>query len=446
MIPYPSCPLTSIKPLGKTNAVGDRENALLPANRLRHGDGSPAPSPFHGFGVAAGFAGLLCLTASSRTCAFELFDSVQVHGFASQVMFLTSHNNMFGKSEKKPSFDFTELGINGSWSPLPKLRLSMQLLSRRAGAGNNGSPVVDFGLVDYSVIDEDDLRIGFRGGRVRLPYGLYNDTRDVAFTRPSVLLPQSIYFERTRDITLSGDGVLFYGEYRHPWGNLTLELAGGYPRTDDTDTKISALGQNAAGSLEGEPSLTGRLGYELDGGRLRLAISGADTTINYRPKSGPVPDPLRAGSAEFSPVIFSAQYNTEKWTLTSEYAIRPFRRIGFGPRLDVDVVGESYYFQAAYRFAPQWEIMARYDSLVNNRDDPNGQRIQAITHGAVPAYTQFAKNWTVGIRYDITSSLMARVEYNNVNGTAWVPPQDNPSLSAQSQHWDMFAFLLSLRF
>jgi hypothetical protein len=373
---------------------------------------------------------------------FELFDSVQVHGFASQVMFLTSDNNLFGKSDDGVSLDFTELGINGSWSPIPKLRFSMQVLSRRAGIGHDGTPAIDFGLLDYSPVDTGDYRLGVRLGRVRLPYGLLNDTRDVAFTRPSVLLPQSIYFERTRDLTISADGALLYGESRNSWGNLTLELAGVSPRTDDSDTKLSIMGPGVLGELDSDMSFSGRLGYDLDDGKLRLAVSGVYTSFQYHPAYS-LGDRIPRGSVLFTPVIFSAQYNTAKWTFMGEYAIRPFETSGFS---ETSIVGDSYYVQAAYRITNKWEIMTRFDSYIGNRDDPNGDKAEAASRGRTPNYSQFAKDWTVGLRYDITPWMMARGEYHIINGTGWLPPQDNPVRADTVQHWNMWAFLISLRF
>ena len=405
---------------------------------------------------------------SLTTNAFELFDSVQVHGFASQTMFMTSGNNMFGPSIRNPSFAFTELGINGSWSPLPNLRLSMQLLSRRAGDWHDGSPVIDFGLFDYSFEFDGDYRLGVRAGRVRQPYGLYNDTRDVAFTRPSILLPQSIYLEGTRDFTISADGVMIYGESRKPWGNLTLELFGGYARTNDTDTQFSFLYANYNGSLEPNPSFVGRLNYETYDGSLRLALSGAYTSMTYNPSNAPLPQPLN-GSISFNPIVLSAQYNTENWTFSSEYQMNYFQRSGLDnplyattQGLDFDLFGQSYYFQAAYRFAPKWELMARYDAMYPNSQDMSGKTTEftSLTQSAlaqnpfyyIPAYSQYAKTWTVGLRYDISPWMMVRAEYNYVNGTAWLPaegylgPDGNQDFSKTVKYWDMFGFLVSLRF
>jgi hypothetical protein len=381
--------------------------------------------------------------------AAELFDTVQIHGFASQAMFLTSGNNMFEPSMSNPSFAFTELGINGSWSPLPKLRFSMQVLSRRAGDWHNGTPVIDFGLIDYSYNFNNDYSLGVRAGRVRQPYGLYNDTRDVAFTRPSILLPQSIYFEGTRDFTISADGIMLYGESRKPWGNLTLELLGGYARTDDKDTQFSFLLENLPGKLEPNPSFVGRLNYETVDKSSRLALSGVYSSMQYKSKH--TLDEPAGGTINFNAMVISAQYNTDKWTLSSEYSPNFLSRTGSGIYRDYDNFGQSYYFQVAYRFSPNWELMGRYDAFYPNSDDPRGNKFEAAT--GLPAYSQFAKNWTVGLRYDITPWMMVRAEYNYINGTGWVPYQGyldpktgNLDFSKTVQYWDMFGFLVSLRF
>ena len=389
---------------------------------------------------------LWCLSGISKSHAVELFDKVQIHGFASQSMFVTSGNNMFGPSSSKPNFDFTELGINGSWLPAPNLRFAMQVLSRRAGGlGNDGSPVIDFGLVDYGVNFNNDYKLGIRGGRVRAPYGLYNDTRDVAFTRPSILLPQSIYFEGTRSFTISADGLLVYAQSSKPWGNLTLEAAGTYPRSDNKDTQYDFFGQFSSGSLRPNPSFIGRLNYETYDKNLRLALTGAYIDLSYQPKY--FTDRIPRGTVTFDPIVISAQYSTENFSLTSEYSYWLLNVSNF----DVKQNGESYYFQAAYRLAPKWELMARYDAFYLNTDDESGSRYQASGFG--PAYSQFAKYWTVGLRYDINRYTMIRAEYSYINGTALLPPEGFvnhnsglPDYSKTTQYWDMFGLLVSFRF
>jgi hypothetical protein len=79
------------------------------------------------------------------------------------------------------------------------------------------------------------------------------------------------------------------------------------------------------------------------------------------------------------------------------------------------VTGESYYLQASYQLGERWEAMVRFDSLVSDRDDRDGQAFAAAT--GRPAFTRFAKDWTVGVRCDITRRFMIRAEYHRVDGT-----------------------------
>ena len=96
--------------------------------------------------------------------------------------------------------------------------------------------------------------------------GPFNDTRDVAFTRPSILLPQSIYPDVTRALSLSADGATFYGEYRSSWGDFTLETVLGLPRVTDSETEFALLSEDFPGDVEPRLSYFGRLVYELDQG------------------------------------------------------------------------------------------------------------------------------------------------------------------------------------
>ena len=50
--------------------------------------------------------------------------------------------------------------------------------------------------------------------------------------------------------------------------------------------------------------------------------------------------------------------------------------------------------------------MARYDALFTDRNDRDGLKFKART--GVPANTRFAKDWTVGMCFDLTPSIMLR--------------------------------------
>lgn len=379
---------------------------------------------------------------------YPWLESLRIHGFASQAYIATSANNVFGHTDKGGDFGLTELGLNASLQPLPRLQVSAQMLSRRAGEGNSGMPRLDFGFVDYRIYSHETNQFGIRVGRLKNPFGFYNDTRDVAFTRPSILLPQSIYFDRTRNLALSADSVQIYGETSHAtMGSASFQFGVIRPIVGDLDTKRALVGR-ASGDLAPDVSYIGRGMYESNDKRFRLALSGILLNVNYNPATV---DALSSGAIHFAPIFISAQYNTEKWTFTSEYAIRKFQFTDFhNATLDnQDAIGESYYFQGAYRFHPKWEAVLRYDALYSNRKDRDGGdyfNSQVLNPGHRPAHSRFAKDITVGLRWNITPELMLRAEYHRINGTAWLSGLDNPVPAQTEQHWNLFSTQLSYRF
>lgn len=384
----------------------------------------------------------------------DLPGDLQIHGFASQGYITTSDNDVFGNSDNGGSFGLTEAGLNVSVRPLPKLQLSAQVLSRRAGKGNSGMPRLDYAILDYQLYSHDANQYGIRIGRLKNPFGFYNETRDVAHTRPSILLPQSIYFDRTRNLGLSGDSVQLYGETAiGNLGTFSTQFGVLWPIVNDKDTENSLLAALQRGELRREASFIGRGIFETNDKRLRLGISGIWLNTSYDPSG--ISDLMRAGSLQFTPIYFSAQYNAERWSITSEYAIRHFKydnnfglnSKGFPNLLNgQDFFGESYYIQGEYRFTPKWEGFIRYDVLYTDRSDRNGKEF-AAKFGATP-HSRFAKDITVGLRWNVTPEFMLRAEYHRVNGTGWLSRLDNDQATegSTSQHWDLYAIQASYRF
>lgn len=97
---------------------------------------------------------MLLLLISSNVLANDnesWLDSIQYHGFASQGLIFTTDNNFFGDSDHG-SAELTELGINASIQLSPKIRVAGQVISRYAGEFYNGSPWLDYALVDIKLL------------------------------------------------------------------------------------------------------------------------------------------------------------------------------------------------------------------------------------------------------------------------------------------------------
>jgi hypothetical protein len=379
------------------------------------------------------------VTYSALLQGFELPESLQFHGFFSQGYNLTSGNNFFGHSTNDGSLEYIELGANASWVPIDHLQLSGQLLFRRAGQTDPGSFGLDYGLLDYNFLSDETDSWGLRLGRVKNPIGFYNETRDVAFTRPSILLPQSIYPERVRSLTLSGDGFIVYGERRTDYGVFSLQSEVGYPQAVDRELDAINFGRRVAGKWNGNLSYVSRLLYEWNGGELRGGITYVQANVNYSSNFTSIPP---SGKVRIEPWIFSLQYNTERWSLTSEAVLRHDSFHGLG--VPYSFTEEGYYIQGSYRFYQGWEALLRYDVLYIDKDDKNGKKYAALS--GLPAYSRFAKDWTVGLSWEITPQFLLRTEYHWTNGTGWLPPLDNLNPSATSSNWGLFLIMGSYRF
>lgn len=388
---------------------------------------------------------LLVLTALWHVPAraFDLLGGdVQLHGFASMALVNTSDNNFFGRSDDQISNDFSEVGVNASWRLTPIVQLSAELLSRRAGNTDDGGVRLDYGLLDWTALSSEEGRGGLRVGRIKTAYGLYNTTRDVPFTRPSIILPQSIYFERTRNLTVSADGAELYIERYGEAGTLSASFAYGQPQTDTDAAKIALVGLHRPGSLDSKMAPDFQVIYEGSGGRYRLGFTALRLDLKYQPGYG---DILQAGRFKLTPLIFSAQYHAENWSLTSEYARRRTSVEDFGPYFyNGTFNGQSYYVQGTYRLAPQWEALLRYDAYYADQNDRDGKKFAAATH--LPGFTRFAKDWTVGLRFDVTPQFMLRVETHRVDGTGFLATQDNPRTQDLRRYWDNFMLQASFRF
>lgn len=392
-------------------------------------------------GRLAGWAALLMLVATDASAIDLLDGQAQVHGFLTQGIVLTSDNNFLGKSEKG-SLDFREIGINLTYRPATDWHISGQLLSHRTGELDDGHIRLDYGMVDWTAISSEQGRMGVRLGRIKHPFGLYNETRDVAFTRPSAILPQPIYFEQARNLEMSSDGMALYLERFGEMGTLNATWGIGYANVGEKSVEAAFLGRDDAGKLDSKPVQLLNLLYEGDNGRYRLGLTSAWGHMDYKPQAGAL---LGEGSVSYHPVIVSAQYNWDRWSLTGEYFLEYLHYRDYGPMLpDQNRVAQSYYLQGAWRFAADGEAFLRYDTFYADKHDRDGSKMHAAT--GLPSFMAYAKSWVVGARYDVNPQFMVRAEFHRVHGTGWLSSLENRDPAGLSEHWNMLILMGSWRF
>lgn len=362
--------------------------------------------------------------------AVELAENVDVHGFVSQAYIDTSANNFFGQSEGG-SFDFRELGVNGFWQVGPNLNFAAQVTSRNAGRESDSDPRLDYGLADLHFYSESGIQSGIRVGRIKVPLGLHNQTRDAPSARNGIFVPASVYFDQFRNALVSTDGVALYTGLSNSWGDINLELYHGESDPGDREMEYYVFKQDAPGHFD-DASLQGaQLRYESMGGGVRLALSYTRPSLDYIPNSGF--DPLGGGDVISDMLLYSAQYNVSRFSFTAEYLLMINNVKNFGPAFpDFRAKGKSYYLQTDYRYSGDLSFFFRYGKQIVNDKDPDGTRF-------TPSHVGFGRTRVVGAQWQLSSNWLFRAEYHKTNGTAWLSGADNPVLTDAVRKWEIFA-------
>lgn len=388
-------------------------------------------------------------------------NKTQVHGFASQGYIKTSDNSFFGDS-KKGSYDFREFGINASTKLSDKTHIAGQIISRHAEMGGDHTPRIDYALIDFRLASNENNHWGVRTGRIKNNFGFYNATRDVAHTRPSILLPQSVYQDRVRNIYLSSDKIEFYSDHFLDNGELSLVADVGIPVINNHHLEAAILGINWGGKLEGKTSTLVQAEYT-HGQNWRFVAGIADTNIQFNRSSTFTfkgwPDP-NSGSNNIRLTVLGAQYNTRNWNLTGEFVRQDLESknyTGFNFIQDNEHSTEGFYLQYGYRIHQDWEVILRHEEFYEDTTDKNGTTTAAKSQLAAlsgvpapfapsPAHNSFQKDNTFGVRWHATPKFLLQAEYHDIDGTALLPSLDNPDRTQSIKKWGMFIITGSYRF
>ena len=148
----------------------------------------------------------------------------EFHGFLVQSMTYSGSNNYLGMDTSSGAFDCTEAAVNVNEQLTPKLRVGAQFHTTKFGKFGSWVPGLDWALVDYRA----KPWLGIRAGRVKIRWGLYNDTQDADPGYLWSLLPEPIYALDWRATDLSQMGAELYGQARLPRRLGKLEYSGYY--------------------------------------------------------------------------------------------------------------------------------------------------------------------------------------------------------------------------
>lgn len=367
----------------------------------------------------------------------------QVHGYAAQGFVLSSHNDFFGDSTEG-SFDYYEAGINAAVQVQPNLSFAAQAAIRDAGISDDGSVRLDYAVADYRLVSEASIQAGMRAGKVKNALGFYNETRDVVFTRPSILLP-SVYSDNQnqRSLIFTAPGAQFYSGTVVGLHELSFTGTANAERDVRESDEQLLVTLTVPFDLRIGDSWNIQVMDSIDGGRWQFAYS----RFSGQFRLSTAPEINLSGRFDVDLNVFSARFNAERVTVTAEYVlVDNDNRLTFmgAPLLHQRVAADSGYLQTEYRLTSQWTLMARLDSFYRDRHDRSGREFAAANPG-VDRRTQFSHDLTIGLNWRPDEHWGVWAEHHWINGTATLQPLENPP-PVQAQRWSMLMLMAGYKF
>ncbi|MAG75319.1 MAG: hypothetical protein CL811_01055 [Colwelliaceae bacterium] len=379
-------------------------------------------------------AGLMSLTVSANA---QDSQDLQIHGFIAQGIIEASDSD-FVNDDGDLSSALTELGVNFSYQLADNLRLAGQAVYIDGGNRYADGARIDYALLDWTAYQTLESKLNIYFGRYKNYHWLYSSTRDIPHTRPTIVLPQSIYFDGFRDIAVGGDGVAMSYKHNSGLGDIDINLSYGTSDISDKQTEI-ILSEFATGKMTHDTDYQASAYWQPIDSQWRFGIVGLDSEFGYDQSEN---DTFYDAKIILQRFMLNALFEGERWEFSTEVNQERFALDGFyAPSAHLDRKGQGIYMQVRYRLNEQIRLLARQEFFYADKDDKDGDNL-ASSFG-LPKYFGYQHDTTIGASVDLASNLRLQAEFHWYQGTARLTPVvvPNPVIN-NSEYWQMWALQL----
>jgi hypothetical protein len=276
----------------------------------------------------------------------------------------------------------------------------------------DGETSLDWAFAEYRV--HDLLRV--RAGKVKNPFGLFMEVKDVGTLRPFFALPQSIYGAGNFGAeSYLGAGITGEWQSKGGWG-IEYDLYGGA-------LELAAFEPGEAAPVaEGLPQLDfrGVVVEEEDvrdvvGGRVTLSTPVDGFTLRLSGYTGELSEEDRAAVARVVAYGVSVEWTLDRLQLRGEL----FRATEGDEETNV-----AGYAEVAWSFLPKLQAALRYEQSSHEKDDAVG-----------PASLEDHREAALGLAYWPSPNLTFKASYHLVDGNRFAVPalsRDDGSLDERT--------------
>jgi hypothetical protein len=348
---------------------------------------------------------------------------VQVHGIVSQG-YIYSRGNNFIEGSRDGTGNFREYGMNASVNVGQRGRLGAQLFGRTYGVVGDDKPYLDWLVAEYAAYDW----LVLRGGKLKLPYGLYGETRDIDSLRTGILLPQGVYVEYIRGAYCSMWGGALSGAVRtDAAGCLSYSLQYGATSVEDAKDEMTRLTSNremVVKSIDDDLAVSLAVTWRppLEGVRLGASFSCTRFVLNGTTETGipfhtgPMDQQIAVVSAEYSlgsvAVMAEGVHGTIDTTFLFDDAAVPPGGRPLPTEMVYDSEFRGFYISGNYRFGDRFFLGGGYSQFVFD------QRNHIPASNTTWAEELSQDDIFVSARLDVTANLVLKLEQHFIAGQA----------------------------
>jgi hypothetical protein len=243
-------------------------------------------------------------------------------------------------------------------------------------------------------------------GRVKFPFGIYNEFIDNKWLQLSAVLPSA--YSSAGDMVydaFSGVGVDWTS------GNLFTQVYGGnnYVPTADVHADRRLIGAR----------ITWNTPYE----GLRFMVSGNEAQIETNVAYPGISTSLTQLGRE-DRAMLSVDYVSDRFDIKSEYN---YHKVPFLPLSGSSptTIANAWYIQGGYKMG-LWTPYVRYDSFQADQLNPSDPSL-------------YQKDWVIGVNYKINSNVNARIEDHVIRGYGLPVGSGEVAAGTGQTNWNLMA-------
>lgn len=381
---------------------------------------------------------LFCVNAKGKAT-----DDIYINAYVGVGYVYESDNNFI--DSKKDGNKLIESALNLTYEYNHNLSFAGQIAYREFGEYFTDKTLrIDYAKLNYtdSFISDSEQSISI--GRIKIPSGVYNSSRDTPITRPSIIMPQSAYLDLFRNLWLSTDGVMLSSSHQLTQSIIDLTVGYGKLHIDENFSDV-ALGSDTLGNwLEGNIKV---FDLRYNSGDLLFGLSynhahpkylkASSDTLPIFPIGNKIPS-ISNGDVEVSTYVAFIQYTINRFEITSEYTYRDVVVSGYTPTPPNSRPMEGYYAQLKYAATSSLNLMFRHEKFYRFAESKNG--LETLI-GTDPAWYNNAITSSIGFNYNIDEHWSVIADIHYVEGSGWLPPFSyQVPESVEKKHWTLAAF------